>query len=347
MFYGGRDIRVEEIPDPEPGPGEVLIRVRAAGICGSDLHNYRGNRSPAGDVPWRQGHELAGEVAGVGSGVTGLETGQRVALEAEHLIGCGVCRECRAGRYHICPARGMRDGERHASHGFSEFDVCIAENVRPIPDHVSMDAAALLDCYAVDVHAIHQAPVSPDDTVVILGAGAIALTLGQVAKAFGAGRIIMVGTRRQPLDVALSAGAADEVAVTTGSDPLDAVLDLTDGEGASIVYETVGGNAQLLDLSVQMARRGGTVCVIGLFTSPQTLDAATGMQKELSIVWSNSFSTWNGVSEHATALSLVSGNSVDPAPIVTHHFPLDSIAEAFQAADDKRSSGVIRAVIEP
>ena len=213
MFYGGRDIRVEEIPDPEPGLGEVLIRIRSAGVCGSDLHNYRGNRPAAGDVPWRQGHELAGEVAGFGQGVTGLELGQRVGIEAEHLVGCGTCRECRAGRYHICPTRGMKDGVRHGSYGFSELDVCIAENVKPIPDHVSMDAAALLDCYAVDVHAVHQAPVTPDDTVVILGAGAIALTLGQVSKAFGAARVIMIGTRRQPLDVALSANAADETVV--------------------------------------------------------------------------------------------------------------------------------------
>ena len=147
--------------------------------------------------------------------------------------------------------------------------------------------------------------------------------------------------------VALSANAADQTVVTTDGDPTEAVLDLTGGEGAPIVYETVGGNGQLLAQSAEMARRGGTVCVVGAFTSPQTLDATALMQKELSIVWSNSFSSWRGVSEHATALSLVSNRLVDPAPIVTHHFTLDDIAEAFKASDDKRASGVIRAIVQP
>src|SRR6266540_3718923 len=112
LFYGGPDIRVEELPRPEPGPGEVLVRVRAAGICGSDLHGYRRARpEPAG--PGREnGHELAGTVAALGAGVTGLSVGQRVGIEPEHLIGCGACRYCARGDTHLCAERGRKHGER-------------------------------------------------------------------------------------------------------------------------------------------------------------------------------------------------------------------------------------------
>ncbi|MEX0762898.1 MAG: alcohol dehydrogenase catalytic domain-containing protein [Dehalococcoidia bacterium] len=345
LFYGGRDIRIEELPVPEPGPDEVLVRVRSAGVCGSDLHNYRGNRPPTQSVPWQQGHELAGEIVKLGSLVTGLEPGQRVGIEAEHLIGCGRCRHCLEGQNHLCPDRGIRNGERHGSRGFSEYDVCAAPNVYPLPESISMDAAALLDCYACGVHAINRAPMVPGDTVAIIGAGAIALTLGQVAKASGAGRVLMVATRRQPLDVALASGAADDVVVNSEQSPVDAIRDATDGEGAAITFETVGGNAQLITQAMDMTRRGGVVSILGLFTAPQQIDASVGMARELTLKWSNSFSTWDGVPEYKTALNLMTAGRLNPEPIITHHFPLEQISEAFAAADDKRSSGAIRVMV--
>ena len=347
LFYGGTDIRIEEVPDHEPGPGEVLVRVRSAGICGSDLHNYRGDRPTTRPIPWQQGHELAGEVAALGPGVETLAVGQRVGIEAEHLVGCGECRHCRSGQYHICPSRGLRDGRPHGSHGFSELDACVARNCRPLPDSVSMDAAALVDCYAVDVHAIIRAGVMPGDTVAILGTGAIGLMLGQVARVWGAGRIVMIGRRREPLELALQAGAADEVILDADEDPAEAMMSLTSGEGADVVFETVGGNAQLFTQALAMARRGGTVSVLGLFTATQTIDASVGMQRELTVRWANSYSTWNGVSEYEMALDLVAAGRVDPAPFVTHHYPLDRISEAFATADDKRASGAIRVMVHP
>ena len=347
LFYGGKDIRVEEVPDPEPGPGEVLVRVRSAGICGSDLHNYRGRRPPTQPVPWQQGHELAGEVVALGKGVETPVVGQRVGIEAEHLVGCGECRHCRSGQYHICPSRGLRNGQPHASHGFSELDACIAHNCYPLPESVSFDAAALVDCYACGVHALLRAGVVPGDTVAILGTGAIGLTLGQVARAWGAGSVVMIGRRRGPLDLALQSGAADEVILGAGGSPADALASLTSGEGADAVFETVGGDAQLFAQAMAMARRGGMVSVLGLFTSPQTIDASVGMQRELTVRWANSYSTWNGVPEYRMALELVAAGRVDPAPFITHHYPLDRISEAFAAADDKPSSGAVRVMIHP
>ncbi|HEX5415857.1 MAG TPA: alcohol dehydrogenase catalytic domain-containing protein, partial [Chloroflexota bacterium] len=214
IFYGGKEIQVEDRPTPEPGPGEVLVKIRSAGICGSDLHGYRGHspfetRAAAPRVGRENGHELAGEVAAIGAGVSGFAIGQRVGIEPEHLIGCGNCEYCRRGDSHICPNRGRRDGERHGSHGFSQYDACLASNVHALSDSVSLDAAAILDCYACGVHSVRRVRIKPDSRIAILGTGAIGMTLGQVAKAAGARQIIMVGTREEPLAIAREAGAAD------------------------------------------------------------------------------------------------------------------------------------------
>jgi threonine dehydrogenase-like Zn-dependent dehydrogenase len=345
-FYGGKDIRVVEEEIPAPGTGEILFKVMSAGVCGSDLHNYRGHRS-RDDERWQQGHELAGEIAGLGEGVTGFEIGQRVGIEAEHLLGCGDCRLCDKGDYHLCADRGMRHGVRQSSHGFSQYDVCVAENVTVLPDDVSFDAAALVDCYACGVHALNRAGDVTGESVAIIGAGAIALTLGQVLKANGAGKVIMIGTRQQPIDVALSSGAADVGVVTADEDPVQAVLDATGGEGVAVTFETVGGRTQLIQKAIEMTRRGGIVSVLGLFTTPQTIDSPRAMGHEITIQWSNSFSSWNGEREFKTALDLLKAGKLNPDPIVTHHFGIENIGEAFATTDDKRGSGAIRVMITP
>lgn len=347
LFYGGRDIRVEERPVPEPGPGEALIRVCAAGVCGSDLHNYRGHRRTMSQVPWQQGHELAGEVVAVGDGVTGLVEGQRVAVEAEHLLGCGKCLWCLKGQNHLCPDRGMRNGERQSSHGFSQYDVCVAKNLHHISHSLNFNDAALLDCYACGVHAMNRSPVPRGETAAIIGAGAIALTLGQVLKASSVEMVIMIGTRRQPLETAIQSGAADRAICISDHDPVQEVVRLSDGEGAAVTYETVGGRSQLIAQAMSMTRRGGAVSVLGLFTQSQQLDPALAMQRELTVRWSNSFSSWNGKSEYEMALELMESGALQPGPIVTHEFPLDRIGEAFSAADNKADSGAIRVMVIP
>ncbi|HAL46248.1 MAG: zinc-binding dehydrogenase [SAR202 cluster bacterium] len=347
IFYGGHDIRVEELPDPEPGPGEILVRVRSAGICGSDLHPYRS--PPVGGIrePHQRGHELAGDVVALGEGVEDVSAGQRIGIEAEHLLGCGVCRACRHGQNHICAQRGFRGGERQESHGFSQLDVCLASNCHVLPESISFDAATQLDCYACGVHALNRNPVGPDSTVVVIGTGAIGMTLGQLARAYGAGQVVMVGTRPEPLTIAMEANAADVVLAISDGDPVEALLEATGGHGADVVFETVGGRASTIDQAVGMARYGGAVSVLGVFTGSSSVDVMAAYRKELSIRWSNSYSSWEGVSEYQTALRLLSSGWVDPSGFITTHYPLDSIGEAFAAADDKRNSGAIKVIVHP
>ena len=346
MLYGGPDIRVEEIPDPEPGPGEVLVRVRAAGICGSDLHGYRQPR-PGVTYPIRAGHELSGEVVALGRGVVGLSPGQRVGIEPMHLLGCGTCPRCLRGDYHICPRRGQRDGTSIHSSGFSELDLVAARNVFPLPDGVSLDDAAILDVYAVGVHGVNRLPVKPFHSVVVLGTGAVGLTQGQVARALGARQVIVVGTRDEPLEMARSCGAADAVVNASKVDPVRAVLDLTDGDGADVVFETVGGRGDTVAQACDMATYGGKVGVVGLFVEPVSIDTRPAMRKELDVRWVNSYSTWGGVREFQIALDLMASGRVQARPLITHRVSLDRVAEGFAWANDKRSSGAIKVLVVP
>jgi threonine dehydrogenase-like Zn-dependent dehydrogenase len=350
VFYGGRDIRVEEMPDPVPGPGEVLVDVGAAGICGSDLHPYRGANPWGGQSAGarRTGHELAGVVAALGEGVAGLRVGQRVGVEPMHLVGCGQCRQCRRGDYHVCPQRGMRDGQRHGSAGFSELDLAIAQNIFPLPDHVSLEVASMLDVYACGVHAINRIPLRALDNVCVLGTGPIGMTMGQVARAAGARRVIMVGRRDELLQRALEVGAADAV-VNNASVPSvgEAVAELTGGDLCDAVFESVGGTADTLGQAVEAAAYGGAIGIIGAFWGDVAVAYRAANRKEIDLRWCNSYSTWNGAREYQIALDMVADGRVKAEPLVTHRFPLQEIATAFQAADDKKASGAVKVVIQP
>jgi threonine dehydrogenase-like Zn-dependent dehydrogenase len=155
----------------------------------------------------------------------------------------------------------------------------------------------------------------------------------------------MVGTRPEPLAIASAAGAADDGVVNTLHDPVQAVLDMTHGEGVDSVFETVGGNAPTLCQGIGMARRGGVMSILGIFTQSPELDARTAYRKELRLQWANSFSRWHGVSEYRMALDLLATGRLNPAPIITTHFPLEHISAAFAAAEYKKTSGAIKVMV--
>lgn len=348
LFYGGQDIQVENVPDPVLGAGHVLVRVKTAGICGSDLHGYREPERGANYSarPYMTGHELTGEIAALGPGVEGLQVGQRVGVEPRHLVGCGHCRWCRRGDSQLCPELGMVDGKRVRSTGFAEYSLESSANCYPLSDQHATEAAAILDVYAVAVHALHRVPVSPMHSVVVLGTGAIGLAIAQVAKVAGAGRVIVVGRRAEPLHVAAQLGCdaginAAEVDVT------EAVQAMTGGPGADVVFEAVGGKAETLAQAIEIVSRGGRVGVVGSFSQPQLLNPRPCMQKQVSLHWVWSYGKWNGIPEFQIALDMMADGRVDAAPLITHRFPLDQIGEAFAAADNKRESGAIKVLVMP
>jgi threonine dehydrogenase-like Zn-dependent dehydrogenase len=182
--------------------------------------------------------------------------------------------------------------------------------------------------------------------VVVLGVGPIGLAVAQVARAAGAGRVVAVGTRDGPLEVARRLGC-DGAINTSVEDVAERVRSLTDGAGAEVVFEAVGGRAATLPLAIEVAARGGVVGVIGSYVEPQTLDPAACMRKEVSLRWVWSYGTWQGIPEFQIALDMLASGRVEAAPLITHRFPLDRIAEAFAAADDKRVSGAIKVLVNP
>jgi threonine dehydrogenase-like Zn-dependent dehydrogenase len=225
--------------------------------------------------------------------------------------------------------------------------VAIAENVFPLPDHVSLEAASMLDVYACGVHAVHRVPIRPGDRVCVLGTGPIGMTMGQVARASGARQVVMVGRRDELLQQAIAFGAADAVVNNAKREVGQAIAELTDGEGCDAVYESVGGEATTLGQAVEAAAYGGVIAIIGAFWGDVSVAYRAANRKEIDLRWCNSYGSWNGVREYQIALDMVAEGRVRAEPLITHRFPLAEIGEAFRAADDKRASGAVKVVVQP
>jgi threonine dehydrogenase-like Zn-dependent dehydrogenase len=347
IFYGEKDIRVEERPVPEPMPEEVLIRVRAAGICGSDLLGYNGIGpwQPPRGLGIEEGHELAGVIVQLGGSVAGMSVGQRVAVQPEHLIACGSCRECRAGLPHLCRRHGLLKDQPQSSHGFSEYDTCVAGNVWPIPDDMSFESAAIADCYGVALHAVHRVGSLAGQTVAVIGCGTIGLCIGQTARALGAGRVVLIGDQANAVETALSSGAADAAVLLPRDDPAATLERLTEGAGPTVIFEAVGRSGSTLEQALQWVARGGQICVAGTFTASPRFSPDLAYEKEVSLLWSNSYGLDGGMSEYQQTLELMSAGRVRADALITHRFPLDQIGEAFATANDKLATRAIKVVV--
>ncbi|MFQ6041815.1 MAG: zinc-binding dehydrogenase [Candidatus Poribacteria bacterium] len=335
MIYGPRNFGVEEIEEPKIGAGEVLIRNRAAGICGSDLHYHRRDsdesiRRPAG------GHEFSGVVAAVGREVKNVKAGDRVGVEP--LVGCGECRFCAAGNYHIC------NDLRHLSGGFGEYSKAPENKVFKLPDGVSYEAAALLDCVAVGVHAVQRFKTEMTDTAVVLGDAAIGLSTMQVAKANGARRVGVVGHHDNSLRIAEKIGADFTINGNT-EDAAGKVMEFTDGFGADVIYESVGGMSTTMTEAVNMVRPGGAIIVIGSFPQQPKMNFRRLLRYEVNLLFSWSYSRWQGIPEFQIAIDLLKEAKVDAEAIITHKFPLGQIGDAFHAALNKYESKATKVVV--
>ena len=282
------------------------------------------------------GHELSGIIKAVGEGVKHRKVGERVGVEP--LLGCGECQFCSMGYYHLCKSL------THPGGGFREYTTLLEEKVFPIPDNVSYDEAAVLDCLAVGVHAVHRAGVTIKDAVAVIGDGAIGLSTLEVAKAAGAKKTALIGHHENNLEIAKKVGA--DIAVNSAaSDEVDEIMQLTDGEGCEVVFETVGGLAETMDSAIQIAKPGGIIVIIGMFAKPVQLNFRRLMRNEIDLIFSWSYSTWNGVPEFEIALDLLARGALDAESLITHRFPLERISDAFHAALNKGESNSLKVLI--
>ena len=345
VLFGPGDIRVVDKPVPVPGPDEVLVRVAMCGTCGTDLKIFDGHfpqTPPFG--AFTPGHEWTGTVAGLGHQVDEFKVGDRVCIEAHS--GCGRCDNCLVGRYTAClnygnPAKGHRATGMTVDGGFAEYAVHHVSALYPLPSQLTFEDAVLITTAGTGLYGLDVAGgyVAGQD-VVVFGPGPVGLTTVQVLKALGAGQVICVGTRQSRLDLARGFGA-DHVINARETDPVEAVLGLTGGEGADITVEC-SGSVGVPALFPQVTKRGGRILVVAFYPGPVTLDLGAIVRKDITLFTSRG----EGGNNVKRAVALAAQGKLRGAEMVTHRFPLADIAEAFRVVRE-RDGDPVKVVIVP
>lgn len=328
VFRGTGNIEVTDVPQPEPGPREVVVRVAACGICGTDRHIFHGEFATR--PPVIIGHEYAGEIAAVGSGVTALAVGDRVAIDPN--IACGQCSPCRRGQVHMCrhlTALGVDiDG------GFAEYSLVPEAQCFPIPDALTYLEGALAEPVACCIHGMDLAGVRSGDTVAVIGGGAIGQIMAQLARLQGAGRVIVSDLSPSRRQMALDLGA-DAVIDPAQEDPCGSGGLLEDG--AQVVIEAVG-SARTDAQAIQWAAPGGMVLWFGVTPPDQSVTVNPNMifEKELTIRGAriNPFT-------HSRAIALLGSGRLAVAPLITHKAPLEALPELLAAGPGEHIKTVI------
>lgn len=317
-------LAIREVPDPVPDEDEVLIRVRYCGVCGSDLHVY----DEGADIS--TGHEFSGDIAEVGSGVKGWSVGDRVAVEPR--LGCGQCFWCKRGETGLCEEFYVRLLQ-YAS-GFATYTKVKARQVYAIPGELSYEQAAIVEPTACALHAIRKSGMQEGDVVAVLGLGPIGQLAARMAKAMGA--VAVYGTEKTPSRLELARDVIDEVIDVNDTDPVARIMDLTHGMGADIVIECAG-SVSSSQQSVALARKGGTVVVVGICFDWVPMPVSEIVLRGLTLKGAVCFS----VGEFASALDFVANRKIDVDSLVTCKFTLDDINEAFEAASSGEGGKIL------
>jgi L-iditol 2-dehydrogenase len=336
-LYGVRDIRVEEVECPSPGPGEVLLKIASVGVCGSDVHYYREGRigDQVATAPIIMGHEFSARIAGLGPGVTGLAVGQLVAVDPA--ISCGDCELCREGHPNLCP-RVRFCGTPPIDGVFAEYAVMPAENCFPLPADFSADDGALLEPLGIAIHSVDLAHLKPGHTVAVLGAGPIGLLIAAVAQASGASEVIMTEPLAYRRNFALDY-VADAVLDPGAVDIRAEIARLTGGRGVDVAFEAAGAS-DTPEQAAEAARIGGKVVLTGIPDEEAvTFNASVIRRKGLTIKLVRRMKH-----TYPRAIRLVQTSRVDLRSLATHCLPLERIRDAFEMVAGYRD-GVIKAIV--
>jgi threonine 3-dehydrogenase len=335
----GPGAELVEIPVPEPGEGEVLVRVHAASICGTDLHIYDWNEwaeRRIGRVPMTFGHEVAGHIEAVGPEVHHVEPGAFVAAETH--IACGRCSTCRTGRANIC--ENLRILGVDTEGAFADFVVLPAGNAWVVGDGIDPDVASIMEPFGNGVHAAFGTGGGEDiatNAVAVIGCGPIGLFAVGIARSLGAWKVIAIEPNGYRREMAVTMGA-DLSIDPSASDPVAEVMGATNGAGAEVVLE-MSGNARAIDQGTRMLARGGRMSLLGLPDGPVTLDLNDQVifkeARLQGITGREMFRTWQQTT------TLLSTGRVDVRPIITHRFGLERFEEAFATTASGRSGKVI------
>ncbi len=335
-----KHISFTDVPDPgKPGEHDLLVRVKASAICGSDVHGYDGStgrRIP----PVIMGHEAAGEVVSAGSGVKAFRAGDRITFDST--IYCGTCFFCRRGEVNLCDNRqvlGVSCDDYRRDGTFAEL-VLIPEHIAyRLPDGVSFVEAALTEPAAVAAHAVSITPIVLNETAAVVGTGLIGLLLIQILRASGSGRIIALDTDSARLETALSFGA-DYAFNPSEPDSLQRVRELTGDRGADRVFEAVGATGPVAT-AVNIVRKGGSVTLIGNITPGIELPLQSIVTRQIKLIGSCAIA-----GEYPAVLDLIERKKIDVMPLVSAVAPLSEGPSWFERLYG-REKGLLKVVLEP
>jgi len=330
---GPGNTEIQEVPVPEIGPADVLVEVVSAGLCGTDIKIYNGHFKTV--LPVVIGHEGSGIVAKVGEKIGHIKPGARVCFETSRTI-CGNCHFCRTGKYNLCDARkGLGYG---ANGTFAQYVAVAGERTHIIPEHVTMDEAALCEPLAVAVRAVTAiSTLKAGDTAVVIGAGPIGLFTIQVARAVGASRVIAIDLNKNRLRLAQELGADHVVCLADGVSASEAVAEFTRGVGGDVVFEVSGAPEAALQ-SIDLARKNGQVVLVGLYPGEIPVFWSKVVMREIEIKgsWTSGvFTDWTRM------MRFLESRQIKIRPLISHILPLERWQEGFDLMHEGKCIKVV------
>jgi L-iditol 2-dehydrogenase len=333
-----RHLEIAEVAAPDVKPGEVLIRVAACGICGSDVHGYDGS-SGRRIPPIVMGHEAAGKIAAVGEGVTGLSVGDRVTFDST--VYCGVCKHCSRGEVNLCDQRqvlGVSCGDYRRAGAFAEYVAVPARIIYPLPESVSFAEAAMLEAVAVAIHAVSLGEIPIGSTALVLGAGTIGLLVLQALRVAGCSRVLVADIDSSRLKLAATLGATD--VFSAEADPVGRVLELTGGAGVDVAVEAVGRN-ETVSAAISGVRKGGSVILVGNIAPEVTLPLQKVVTRQIRLQGSCA-----SAGEYPRAIELMAKGAIQVKPLITAVAPLDEGPQWFERLY-AREPNLMKVVLTP
>jgi L-iditol 2-dehydrogenase len=312
-----RQLEIADLPVPSAGPGEVLLRVAACGICGSDVHGYdgaSGRRIP----PIVMGHEASGSVAALGAGVTKFAVGDRVTFDST--VYCGACPWCLRGQINLCDRRevlGVSCGDYRRAGAFAEFITVPEHIVYRMPDGLSFEEAAMLEAVSVAVHAVTLTPVEPGTSAVLIGAGMIGLLILQVLRAEGCDRVYVADIDASRLRVAKDLGATQTLLSTDLPQFVAELVRISGGIGVDVAVEAVG-RSETVNAAIQCVRKGGAVTLVGNIAPEITFPLQKVITGQLRIQGSCA-----SAGEYPRAMELIASGAVNVKSLITAVAPLE------------------------
>ena len=322
-----KKIIFREVPVPEPGPDQVLIKIKQIGVCGSDIHVWHGTH-PYTSYPVTQGHEVSGEIVALGEYVKEFEIGQKVTIEPQ--VFCGRCYPCLHGKYNLCEKLKVMGFQTTGT--ASEYFAADASKVTPLPDNMSFPEGAMIEPLAVTIHAAKRFPGVSGAKCVVLGCGPIGILLIQSLKAFGAAQILATDISDQRLALAGSLGA-DFTVNTKETDFAEALTEAFGPDKADVMYDCAGTDITM-DQAIQNARKGSTIILVAVFGKRASVDLAKLNDSELDLNTSMMYRH----EDYVDALRFVSEGKIRLAPLMSKHFAFRDYADAYQYIDANREA---------